>query len=655
VKVPEALKAGHALWLWRQFGTSWIGYRLLYALMSRVGYTRFCTPTRRWSANESRWGPKRVPSLHGAAEGVHDQEMRLRGFLSPEQWKGLHERFEIWDVHQQGLGEGCADFLKEGVIPCFSRHWVRLGYPPDWHLNWQTGNRVRSDAHWSTLGDFSSGDIKLVWETSRFSFAFDLVRGYGRSGDERYVEVFWELVESWRHENPPNHGVHWKCGQEVALRMISWVFAWMNFRQCKATTATRERMLAEMVRVSAQRIEGNIAYALSQHNNHGISEATGLFTAGLVLGERRWIVRGRQLLERLALQLIYDDGSFAQHSANYHRLMLHDFLWAIQWGRFHGVTFSSEVLGRVCAAGRWLLAFMDRQTGRVPNLGANDGALVLPLSNCGYLDYRPTVQAVGKIVEGRAWLPEGPWDELAMWLGARETGTCLGGTQDGCRVLSEGGYAVFRAGGLMAMFRCPTQLRHRPSHCDLLHFDLWCAGTNILRDSGTYSYNCEEPWQSYFSGTAAHNTVEFDERDQMPRLSRFLFGRWPTLVVEDQLGSETPTVTAHLVDWKGCRHSRTVILTSNGFRIIDRIEGFQRQAVLRWRLAPEWNWRLDGSGCRSEGCTIRLTAKPGPVNPELTIGWESLYYFEKTELPVLQAAFEPGLHEITTEVVIHRC
>ena len=68
--------------------------------------------------------------------------------------------------------------------------------------------------------------------------------------------------------------------------------------------------------------------------------------------------------------------------------------------------------------------------------------------------------------------------------------------------------------------------RFRPSHADALHLDIWHDGINWSRDCGSYSYNTEAKLMRFFPGTAAHSTVAFDQRDQMPRLGRFLFGAW---------------------------------------------------------------------------------------------------------------------------------
>ena len=43
----------------------------------------------------------------------------------------------------------------------------------------------------------------------------------------------------------------------------------------------------------------------------------------------------------------------------------------------------------------------DENSGKVPNYGANDGALVFPLSTCGYLDYRPQLNAINYIINGK--------------------------------------------------------------------------------------------------------------------------------------------------------------------------------------------------------------------------------------------------------------
>lgn len=69
---------------------------------------------------------------------------------------------------------------------------------------------------------------------------------------------------------------------------------------------------------------------------------------------------------------------------------------------------------------------------------------------------------------------------------------------------------------------------------------------NILRDAGTYSYNCQKPWQDYFKSLAAHNTIRFDDHEQMPKISRFLNGKWPRLTVEADLSEGAYSISEGL-------------------------------------------------------------------------------------------------------------
>lgn len=615
--------------LLRQQGPRWILFRLAYAGKLRTRWFERSLPIAEWSA---------AP----AAQKLADIRLVRADDAAPP----LGSAQAVVDAQR----------ILAGTHRWFSKHESKAGFPPDWSATpcaQPAGPRERH--HWSRINDFSAGDIKAVWELGRFGFVFPLVRAYAFTGDERYADTFWQAAEDWREKNPPQCGAHWKCGQEIALRLMTWTLAYSAFRKAAATTPQRQAALAEMVDHFGRRIELNIAYALHQKNNHGVSEAAGLFTAGVLLSRRVWITRGRRLLERLARELIYSDGSFSQHSTNYHRLMLHVYLWALQLGRAAGWPLSGDTVERLGKAGWWLRTLLVDTTGRVPNLGANDGAHFLDLTDLGYLDYRPTVQAVGVVTNGQRWLSAGPWDELAQWLGADAVGDSLDKADQRITAktpapvtdFADGGYVVWRDADRLALLRCPRRFRHRPSQCDLLHFDLWHRDHNLLRDAGTYSYHCDEPWQSYFGSSAAHNTIRFDDRDPMPRISRFLYGKWPRCHVTCDGGA----VTARYQDQGGAEHRRTVLPQPSGFRIEDEVSGRFRKATLRWRLCPDLAWTRSENGCSSSmaDVTVQLAEKKS-VDYRIADGWDSLYYWEKKPLPVLEVPLGAGARSVVTEI-----
>ena len=54
--------------------------------------------------------------------------------------------------------------------------------------------------------------------------------------------------------------------------------------------------------------------------------------------------------------------------------------------------FGKVFYERAQAASNWLLNIINLDTGDGPNVGANDGARLIQLTNTKYRDFRPTVQ-----------------------------------------------------------------------------------------------------------------------------------------------------------------------------------------------------------------------------------------------------------------------
>ncbi len=545
-----------------------------------------------------------------------------------------------------------------GELPVFSNGWREAGFPPRWQrsLITQIDEAARA-RHWSVLPDFAlaGGDVKGYWESSRFDGLLMLALGWLCSGRAELRDGIGRWLEDWCSENPANTGLQWKCGQETGLRLMHTLLVadllarWGGVAPAPALT--------HFVRQHAERIAPTMHYAVAQDNNHGTSEAAALYVAGLFLmrhgddaAGRRYAALGRHWLEERVGRLVMPDGSFSQHSTNYHRLMLDTCAMAETARRAHGdAPFAAPAMTRLAAATYWLAAMTDAESGDAPNLGANDGARLFVLDASAYRDFRPSVRWAAQLFLAAA---PGRADERQAWLcmdppPRNERGMRTRGTQ----WLADGGYA--RLGptgthGAWALLRLP-QFRFRPSHADALHLDLWVGGVNRLRDGGSFSYNAEAKWLRYFSGTASHNTVQFDGRDQMPRLSRFLFGDW--LEAEDiTLNEAEATVSASYRDGQGARHRRSVRLEPGRCVVIDEVSGFRDKAVLRWRIAPsEGGWQCaDGVWCDAR---LRIAARSSvPIARfECVEGWESRHYDEKSPLPVLEVEVSTDA-TLTTEI-----
>ena len=145
-----------------------------------------------------------------------------------------------------------------------------------------------------------------------------------------------------------------------------------------------------------------------------------------------------------------------------------------------------------------MLPMCDPTTGRMPNYGSNDGSLVLPLSSCDFVDYRPSLQAAYFLVHHEFYFGKGEWDEQWEWLFARRSAQ-EARTRNGLpdvetqKTQSDSGYLKLVAAEGYAMLRA-ARYADRPSQADQLHLDLWWRGENIVCDAGTYLYNGPSPW-----------------------------------------------------------------------------------------------------------------------------------------------------------------
>lgn len=635
----------------RNYGIGFCVFRTHYALRRKVGLLKRKFPARPWSQiTLSDWlksdvDPEPVSFLKAC------QTSGKRFFFDSGTIAGLNEHYKKEIVSQ-------ADEILQNRFCYFFNNYYDLGLGPDWFLNPVTGKRAKSQLHWCDIDLFDPavGDIKFIWEPSRFAWAYTLVRAYTAAGDEKYAEKFWMLFESWLGANQPNMGPNYACGQECAIRLMAMCFALCALSQARPSTVARKIKLITSIAVHADRIEKNIDFAISTRTNHSLTEAAGLYTAGTLFPEfkysQRWLKLGKKVLTKEALKQIYPDGSYIQHSMNYHRLMLQDFLWVLRLSQLNDDSFCDELLSRVKKAADFLYQMQDDSSGRVPNYGANDGALIIPLNNCDYLDYRAVIQSAHYLFNKTRLYEPGPWDEDLLWLfGPQALAAPLQQIERDSKAYEAGGYYTLRSDDSWAMMRCHSY-RDRPGHADMLHLDLWWKGHNILRDSGTHMYNCEQPWQDYFSSTSAHNTVTVDGTSQMQRLSRFMWLDWTKAKLVMHKSFNGGAIKIMQGEHYGFRkpyniiHRRAVLSSPDSFfLIVDDILGAGTHEV-------GLCWQLSDVDYQSQGNSVILRTNCGTVclvfldsfgsgkcecfrGDQSPAGWQSLYYGNRHPAPML--------------------
>jgi hypothetical protein len=463
--------------------------------------------------------------------------------------------------------------------------------------------------------------VKLTWEAARFGWVYPLGRAYYLSSDERYAQAFWQQAEDFFHANPPYRGAHWASAQEAGLRLLSLAFAGQVFRGSTHSTAERIAWLGRAIAAHARRIPPSTAYALAQNNNHVLSEAAALYTAGLALPghsqAKRWRALGWKLFVGGLKSQIDSDGTYMQHSTNYHRLMLQLGLWVTAVGRSEGEGLPEEASSKLAAATVWLLDKLDQDTGRVPNLGPNDGAYILPLTSKPAHDYRPALQAAGLAFLGKRLFEPQDWDEMSLWLGQEPESA----ERKEYNPASEHSTVLRSPSGRSWAYLRTANFSSRPGHADQLHLDLWWRGTNLAQDAGTYLYNAAPPWDNSLARTGAHNTLMVNGQEQMRWVNRFLWLDWAQawVVERSRDGSEERLVACHDGYRRlGVIHQRAVALQPGDHWVVEDcllpIEAGSSSrklltARLHW-LLPDWSWEVEK---QENSATISLKSVHGLV------------------------------------------
>lgn len=558
--------------------------------------------------------------------------------ISPEDWRQAGGNFFF--AEKESFRKQYPFSLKPPPLP-------DPGIPAgrEWLRNPESGYEYNPSVHWTAIQDFAgkAGDIKAVWEPSRFTFLYDLVRNdfhHKRDG----AEPSFRAIEDWILHNPVNCGPNWKCSQEISIRVLNWTFALQYFKNSPFLTEARLNLFLNSIYMQARHVYANIRFSrIAVRNNHALTETLFLYIAGLLYPffpeSREWKTRGKKWFEKEIGYQVNGEGAFIQFSMNYHRMAVQLLTWAISLAHRNGEKWDESVYAKAGATITFLKSFQDDMTGQLPNYGSNDGSLLFPLADARYRDYRPQIGALAAALGKEAPYLPGPWQEETFWV----TGGITGGGPPPVKNFAsasfpESGYYVASAGDRLLFIRCGAY-RHRPGQSDNLHLDLWQNGKNLLFDAGNFRYNTQTEYIQYYTGAEGHNTAAPGPHDQMLRGPRFIWSHWIKEAEarwvrsgRDLVFEGAFTGYRHLTR-KGIVHKRIVQtdVSLDEFIVTDFMFRKPGELPLRqlWHPAPRFH------------DLFIMTAKDGngnDITPRHLKGWYSERYGEKEQITYLEFA-----------------
>jgi hypothetical protein len=595
----------------------------------------------------------------GVLKRRHPTDLPVKKYISLKEFRAnsplfvIPEREKItFEKHPNTELKNKAARIIQGEIPFFSSEWKNLGRDYDWITNPDNGYRYDINKHWSEIPDFSasSGDIKYVWEKSRFTWLMTIIRN-DYHHDEDHSGFVFEEMERWIDANPVNRGPNWRCSQEISLRILNWCFALHFYKNSAALTEARWEKIQHVVYWSLHHVYHHIDFSrIAVRNNHAITETLFLALSPMLFPfipeTKKWAEQGRKWFEQEIDYQIYNDGTFLQFSMNYHRVVIQLLSLGISITEINRQPFSDRVYEKAYKSLNFLYQCAQDETAHLPNYGANDGAWFFPLSDTDYCDFRPQLNALHRLLTGVSLYDDVAIGEECRWMGITKiaAGKRFSPVQKTMGIVEFplGGYYLIREQDTFTFIKC-GRYKDRPSHADNLHMDVWYKGENILCDAGSYKYNTDEKTVKYFAGTESHNTVMLDAYDQMLKGPRFIWLNWSQAI------DASLTETDNYYIFHG---------TVSCFSYLEK-EIVHRRKIVKTKNKPEWSVE-DEILNKPEGMMMRqLWHTPGQmvrffspfIEPKINEGWRSLYYGVKEKTVQTEFCTSENILETTIKIV----
>jgi len=377
------------------------------------------------------------------------------------------------------------------------------------------------------------GDVKYVWELNRHQHFVVLGKAHWMTRDERYAVELFAQINSWIDQNPYLRGINWTSALEVALRSLSWTWAYFYCLEAKSFDARTHAALLRMLQLHGRYINHHLSFYTSPYN-HLIGEATALFILGTLFQEFKeasaWRQRGWTILQAEISKQFHVDGISKEQAISYHHFTLGLYLLASILAQRNNVSIPAPMRQQLERALEFSM-FSIQPDGRHPMIGDNDDARSIAFGARPAWDFRDLL-AVGAVLFGRGDLKQlaGQYDEACLWLlgpsSCRQFHALDSHAPEArTKLFPESGYTVFRngwgAGDQYLIFDAghhsdglhpDDTVSTAHGHADYLAFSLCAHGVPLLVDAGMLTYNGDRKWQNYFRSGMAHNTITVDGR-----------------------------------------------------------------------------------------------------------------------------------------------
>jgi hypothetical protein len=472
-------------------------------------------------------------------------EQRGRFFLSPAELPALADLLKARYPSVAANIVAGAEKILQHRFDLLGYENLDYGAAIDWHLDLIHGKRgPNRPAFKVKFLDFAEvGDAKITWELNRHQHLVTLAKAYLFTGDSRFAREIFSQWNGWRSANPYPNGMNWASSLEVAFRSLSWIWVYYLMQGSAEMTEEVRSDWIKALALAGRHIETYLSTYFSP-NTHLLGEGVALFFLGTLFPElpkaRRWKQRGWSIVLEAAKKQVRSDGFYFEQSTYYHVYALDFFLHARVLASLNDVKIPAEydstivkMLEALCLLGR---------AGVVPSLGDDDGGRVFDARR-NRAQHLLDPLSTGAVLYQRGdfkFIAGSPREETLWLLGP----SAVSKFEELRSYEPSGASSVLKDSGLYLMADSETGQQllidagpHGPGtaghgHADALSVHLVSGGETLLMDPGTLEYVGETyNDRNFFRGTAAHNTLRVDERDQADEIAPFAWRNLPTVKV----------------------------------------------------------------------------------------------------------------------------
>lgn len=328
--------------------------------------------------------------------------------------------------------------------------------------------------HWNTKWHFDDKSALWNFNLHYFEYLFSLVETYRKTGDKKYLDKSIGIIRNWIIQNPKDSGGEGWSPYTIDLRLTNWLGFYTAVHTELADDFRREfiESVHEQYEFLSRHLEKDIL------GNHYFEDLKTLVLCALFFNDESVLRMALKAFMAECKEEILPDGMHFELSPMYHKLI------------FEGVIRVAVALEAKGIDNSEIRSYLQTMLDAAWSL--EEGLDRIPLFNDAGNNVAKSLQAL--VTACKIHFDITPEYKSRFM-------------DSGFYIFKHSDWKIIVDAGQPGPAYIPGH-----AHCDAMSFELFKAGKPVIVNCGTYAYQCKE--RGFFRGTASHNTVMVNDKEQ---------------------------------------------------------------------------------------------------------------------------------------------